>query len=172
MYLPSSSFDCSLCTVFYCFILTVWCHFAAATATFYACREKGSCGFFQWTDEPPRAPSGDFSTSSSTTRTYGGPNPSFPPALPQHQHQHQHQQRNNSFTGSTVNNNSMSGYGSHHSSSSGTSGSGGFSNNSNNSNSGASGQMMCRCGAPSVCLQVKKDGPNLGRRFHVCAKSR
>jgi hypothetical protein len=31
---------------FYCFIVTVWCHFAAATATFFALQGKRQLRFF------------------------------------------------------------------------------------------------------------------------------
>lgn len=39
-------------------------------------------------------------------------------------------------------------------------------------NSGNAGQTMCNCEETAVTRTVQKDGPNKGRTFHTCGKSR
>ena len=39
-------------------------------------------------------------------------------------------------------------------------------------NSGNAGQNVCSCGESPVTRTVQKDGPNKGRMFHACGKSR
>lgn len=39
-------------------------------------------------------------------------------------------------------------------------------------NSGDAGQTMCKCEETAVTRTVQKDGPNKGRMFHTCGKSR